>query len=54
MMQEMNSIVISNGTITKGTPLGKNKAKNLKPCVCMPIILIPMKIDNAKLNVKAI
>ena len=50
----MNSIVINNGTIIKGTPLGKNKEKNFNPWSCKPIILIPIKIDKAKLNVNAI
>jgi hypothetical protein len=53
-MYEINSIVTRRGTIIKGTPLGKNNAKNFTPCILIPIIFIPIKIDKAKPNVNAI
>lgn len=51
---DKNSIVIIKGTITKGTPLGKNKAKKFIPCLRSPIIFIPINIDRDKLNVNII
>lgn len=53
-MYERNSMVINKGTIGKGTPLGKNSAKNLNPWVWIPIILIPKKIESAKPKVNVI
>ena len=51
---DITSIVTSRGIIKIGTPFGKKIEKNLNPCFRIPIMLIPTKIDSAKLNVKII
>jgi hypothetical protein len=40
---ETNSIIIKNGAIANGTPLGKNKLVIFHLCLNNPIILIPIK-----------
>ena len=47
-MQEKNSITTRPGAIASGTPFGKNKLKYFIFCIKIPIILIPIKILNAK------
>jgi hypothetical protein len=51
IMYDMNSIVISKGTINKGTPRGRNKAKNLIPCFWKPTIFIPINMERANVKV---
>lgn len=50
---EINSIIIKNGNIFIGTPLGTNKLKKLYLCTDTPIILIPINDVNAKKKVTA-
>jgi hypothetical protein len=51
---EINSIIIKNGRICIGTPLGTNKLKKLYFCIFIPIRFIPIKELNAKNKVTTI
>ena len=47
-------MIIKNGAIANGAPLGKNKAKKWKPCLRIPIKLIKPKAQKANKKVKII
>ena len=51
---EITSIIVIIGSSTAGTPLGTNILKYLKPCLANPIIVTPMKINDAIIKVTMI
>ena len=47
-------MIIKNGAIANGAPLGKNKAKKWKPCLRIPIKLIKPKAQKANKKVNTL